>query len=257
MRASTPRLVLLGIVLGAVGTATSTMASVSAVPTGVTLPYTIPVGQELLLTFPGDGVTYGEDGLDIYLDFECDMDVELLVGLRSVDDVFMGYLDPPLLFSQYISIKDLVDAYGPVGYVAVRAQLGDVTLKAVEGYYPVGVISVNIDIKPGSSPNTVSLGANGVIPVAILSSVDFDALTVDVATVQLEGKAGVRVKGNGAALTEQRDVNGDGLVDLVVKIETENLEPGDLQDGQADVTGQTTGGLSFIGTDLVIIVPPQ
>lgn len=118
-------------------------------------------------------------------------------------------------------------------------------------------LHVGVDVKPGSSPNTINLGANGVIPVAILSSPDFDALTVDPATVQLEGKAGVRAKGNGTYLTEQRDVNGDGRIDLIVKIETQNLDPSTIQDGLAEVTGQTTTTppIFFKGVDEVTIVP--
>jgi hypothetical protein len=94
-----------------------------------------------------------------------------------------------------------------------------------------------------------------VIPVAILSSADFDALTVDPATVQLQGKAGVRVKGKGDPLAIERDVNGDGYVDLELKIEVENLEPGDIQNGIAEITGSTTEGQDFVGTDSVTIVP--
>ena len=122
----------------------------------------------------------------------------------------------------------------------------------------VDVIEVDIDIKPGSTPNTINLGSNGVIPVAILSSADFDApLLVDTTTVQLQGKAGVRVKGNGDPLATERDVNGDGYVDLELKVEVENLEPGDIQDGIAEITGLTIEGQKFSGTDTVTIVPPE
>ena len=40
-------------------------------------------------------------------------------------------------------------------------------------------IAVQIDIKPGSDPNCFNLNGNGVIPVAILGSADFDATEVD------------------------------------------------------------------------------
>lgn len=114
---------------------------------------------------------------------------------------------------------------------------------------------VSVDVKPGSSPNTVNLGSNGVVPVAILSDERLDALSVDPGTVKLEGKVGVRAKGNGSYFTEQRDVNGDGRTDLIVKIETCNLQPGDIQDGLAEITGQTTSGILFKGMDEVTIVP--
>ena len=44
---------------------------------------------------------------------------------------------------------------------------------------------MDIDIKPGSDPNPINPGSNGLIPVAILSSEDFDATTVDPATIEL------------------------------------------------------------------------
>jgi len=40
-------------------------------------------------------------------------------------------------------------------------------------------LQVAIDIKPGSDPNAINLGSKGVIPVAILSSLDFDATEVN------------------------------------------------------------------------------
>lgn len=146
---------------------------------------------------------------------------------------------------------DAVQDLGTDNYAEYSTHDGAVTA------YPEGpaVIDVDIDIKPGSTPNTINLGSNGVIPVAILSSEGFDARDVDPETVQLEGKAGVRVKGNGDPQAIERDVNGDGVVDLEVKIEVENLEPGDIQDGEAEVTGSTMDGQDFVGTDLVTIVP--
>jgi hypothetical protein len=46
-------------------------------------------------------------------------------------------------------------------------------------------ISAAIDIKPGSFPNSINLGSGGTVPVAILSSITFDAMKVDPLTVTL------------------------------------------------------------------------
>ncbi len=54
---------------------------------------------------------------------------------------------------------------------------------------------MSIDIKPGSDLNSINLGSNGTIPVAIFSTVDFDATTVDPLTVTL-ADASVKVKRN-------------------------------------------------------------
>jgi hypothetical protein len=119
------------------------------------------------------------------------------------------------------------------------------------------VLEVGIDIKPGSTPNTINLGSKGVVPVAILSSDTFDATQVDPATVALSG-AGVAVRGNGTNyLTIEKDVNGDGITDLEVKVETENLLPGEIQDGLAILTATTYGGQEIEGSDEITIVPPE
>lgn len=119
---------------------------------------------------------------------------------------------------------------------------------------PDPVISVEIDIKLGSYPNSVNLGSKGVIPVAILSSPCFDAATVDEITVELAG-AGVAIRGKSHYLASVEDVNGDGLPDLVCHVETENLDPGEFQDGFVRITGETFDGWRIEGWDEISIVP--
>jgi hypothetical protein len=117
--------------------------------------------------------------------------------------------------------------------------------------------TVQIDIKPDSDDNVINLGLQGVIPVAILSSTDFDATTVNADTVKLAG-ASVAVRGNSKKeLAHVEDVNGDGLLDLFCKIDTENLDPGTIQDGIAYLTGETESGDSIQGSDTIQIVPPE
>ena len=117
------------------------------------------------------------------------------------------------------------------------------------------VIDVVVDIKPDSADNTINLGSMGVIPVGIFSTADFDATQVDPWTVELAG-AGVAVRGKGSKLlSSAKDLNGDGLLDLEVKVETENLDPGSFQDGAANLTGQTYDGLEIQGQDSITIVP--
>lgn len=55
----------------------------------------------------------------------------------------------------------------------------------------VGVIplfvSVDIDIKPGSDPNSINLGEQGLLPVAILGSSTFDVSTIHPETIAIGG----------------------------------------------------------------------
>ena len=115
------------------------------------------------------------------------------------------------------------------------------------------VQTVQIDIKPGTFPNSINLGSNGTVLVAILSTSDFDATTVDPLTITLAG-AHVRVKGKGTPMASSEDVNGDGLLDLVVHVSTEALVLTDT-DTQANLEGRTFGGLHIKGTDSVRVVP--
>jgi hypothetical protein len=114
---------------------------------------------------------------------------------------------------------------------------------------------VDIDIKPRSDPNSINLGSNGNVPVAIFSTADFDATTVDPTTVTLAG-AEVKVKGKGTAMSSTEDVNGNGLLDLIVHVDTTALELCSA-DTEAILEGQTYeeyGGIRIRGIDTVRIV---
>lgn len=114
-------------------------------------------------------------------------------------------------------------------------------------------IDVAIDIKPGSFPNSINLGSGGAVPLAILSTAGFDAGTVDPLTIALAG-ASVKLRGKGTPMASLEDVNGDGLLDLVVHVETESLQLSE-GDTQATLDAQTFDGTAIRGTDSVRIVP--
>ncbi len=114
-------------------------------------------------------------------------------------------------------------------------------------------IPVEIDINPGGFPNSINLGSNGTVPVAILSSSSFDAATIDPSTIVLAGAA-VNLRGRGTPMASVEDINGDGLGDLVVHVSTEALQLAET-DIQAVLTGKTFSGVPVRGTDSVRIVP--
>jgi hypothetical protein len=128
---------------------------------------------------------------------------------------------------------------------------GVASLSTVVGLLP-DVTPVQIDIKPGSAENPINLGSQGLLPVAILGTTAFDATTVDVATVRLAG-ASVAARNNGRLRASVEDVNGDGLPDLVLHFETQDLQLLS-QDTMATLTGETTAGTMIMGQDAIRIV---
>jgi hypothetical protein len=107
-------------------------------------------------------------------------------------------------------------------------------------------LAVSVDIKPGSDPNGINLKSKGVIPVAVLTTDDFDATIVDGATVQFEGASPVHDGGH------LEDVDGDGDIDWVghFKVRDTGIE---TDDTEASLTGETTDGTSIKGTDSIKI----
>ena len=129
----------------------------------------------------------------------------------------------------------------------------EVTSLSPFAIFEPSVISVTIDIKPGSFPNSINLGSGGTVPVAIFSTTTFDATTVDPLTVTL-ASAPVQLKGKGTPMASTQDVDGDGRLDLVVHVETEALELSQT-DTQAVLEGQVSGGTMIRGNDSVRVVP--
>src|SRR5207244_3350423 len=111
---------------------------------------------------------------------------------------------------------------------------------------PPPVITVIIDIKPGSTPNSINVRNSGVIPVAILTTPSFDATTVNAATVRFGPGSAVEAHGRGHV----EDVDGDGDLDLMLHFRTEEAA---IPCGatSATLTGQTAGGQAITGTDSV------
>ncbi|AQT67274.1 hypothetical protein STSP2_00417 [Anaerohalosphaera lusitana] len=123
----------------------------------------------------------------------------------------------------------------------------------------VSTWEVGVDIKPESTDNTINMGSNGVVPVAFLSSSDFDATTIDPLTVTLRGEdfntGLVKVRGKKQnPMATETDVNGDGLIDLYVKLETEKLAEYEL-DAVCDFGALTYDGLVVSGSDSITVVP--
>jgi Mg-chelatase subunit ChlD len=117
---------------------------------------------------------------------------------------------------------------------------------------------VEIDIKPGSYPNAINCNTNreGVIPVAIRTTADFDATTVDPSSLRF-GSPSTVIGGGGATLAHGsghiEDVDYDGDVDFVGHFPVKDAG---FTDGDTEgvLVGLTESGESIAGIDSVKIV---
>ena len=137
----------------------------------------------------------------------------------------------------------------------------DVVLTLGEEYVitPGERIAVDIDIKPGSDPNSIYPKSMGDIPVAIFTTstadgdaVDFDVQLIDPSTVRFGPGRTSPTHDSGDPLHEQ-DVDGDGDIDLVLHFNTK-LSGISVGDTQACVFGTTVSEDFFGGCDDVRVL---
>jgi PKD repeat protein len=123
---------------------------------------------------------------------------------------------------------------------------GDVTLCPC-------IVCVTIDIKPGSCPNSINPRSKGKIPVAILTTCDFDASMVDPDTVVFLSASPVH--------WAMEDVDHDGDADMILHFKTQECDFSLLVDEGGEypyayLTGETNDGQLFEGKDTVRLVHP-
>jgi hypothetical protein len=109
--------------------------------------------------------------------------------------------------------------------------------------------AVGIDVRPGTSSNTVNCGATGIIPVAILSKPFFDARNVVVSSVRV-GRRGIEVAPRSSTTS---DLDGDGDIDRTVNVPEAAL---DCRRGTTSllVIGKVSSGRTFWGSGSVTTV---
>lgn len=140
-----------------------------------------------------------------------------------------------------------------IGAIIALLMVAVVPVYAADCPQPSEMISVTIDVKPGSCPNPINLKSEGLLPVALLGSAEFNVIDVELSTVQLhpmdrceQAVAPVRYA--------FADVDGDGFVDIVFHFVAKEVgfQPGDTG---ACLHGTLEGsGQHFCGHDAIVVI---
>ena len=101
------------------------------------------------------------------------------------------------------------------------------------GNIPIYIVTLKaemvIDIKPGDEQNNINLKSNGVVPVAVLTTDEFDAAAIEPATAQFAGAAPEH--------WSLEDVDNDGDEDMIFHFKTQELDL-DQESTEATLTAQ-------------------
>jgi probable HAF family extracellular repeat protein len=186
-------------------------------------------------------------------------------GVIGNDDFNAGFviaifdgLAIPINVPVILDVTEFLQNQAPTNYVGfgLRTDVpSGVDFGSLElGQAPILLITLSttevvIDIKPGSAINSVYLKSEGVIPVAILTTDDFDASTVDRDTV-LFGVTGNEASPVHSALS---DVDGDGDMDVIFHFNVMGTGLA-LGDTVAYLKGETLSGEPIEGSDSVNIL---
>jgi hypothetical protein len=115
---------------------------------------------------------------------------------------------------------------------------------------------VQINVRPGSRHNKIDLRAWGFLPVAVLSTEDFDANSIDPETVEFAGSKPLH--------SVRAHVNRDRKADMLFFFWIRHLDFDLDENGtetpttiEVNLTGDSTKKGSIIGTDTVTIINPK
>ncbi|WP_143774405.1 hypothetical protein [Niastella vici] len=139
------------------------------------------------------------------------------------------------------------------------------------GAAPVTEITVPFDVRPGGCPNPFNPDAQGVLPVAILGTADFDVTKIDPSTLKINGVALLRsaiqdvatpFTGTLTDCASCSSAGADGRADLTVKFDFPSISATVVDPPlgaclDLTITGNLKaefGGTPIKGTDKIVIV---
>jgi hypothetical protein len=206
--------------------------------------------------------------------------VEILLDENAVATVPTG---GTVLVSDLGDGRFEVENHSPPGTppIVIVADGQTVELAPGESLTVGGPIVVDLDIKPGSCPNSFNRSSNGVLPVGLLGAAGFDITQVDPSSVVIaraDGVGGFATPNEGppgphsvledvgtpfdGASWDCHELEGDGILDLSMKFKTQDVVTAlgldALPDGalvELAVSGLLTDGTPFTASDCVRLVP--
>jgi hypothetical protein len=193
----------------------------------------LAIAPVIRLGFNGEPSTFGLDALEIL-----------------PDGRFFAFAGRS---SQFFEVNPVPDAQtGLAEMTLVELDMDEAisgSLNGLEWVFQASMLHAEIDIKPGGNPNPINLKSKGVIPVAILTTATFDALSVSPSTVGF-GPGGAGIVHRSGHL---EDVDGDGDLDLLLHFRTEQtgIQCGD---SAAALAGETFAAQPFQGSDEIVTV---
>jgi len=116
------------------------------------------------------------------------------------------------------------------------------------GFAIAQAVKVQIDVKPGDTPTVVEQGRGGFLPVAILSTAEFDAMLVDPTTVKV-GPTGTEAS---VARSMTSDVNDDERPDLMMLVPVKEMGIS-CETKAIRLTGTLMSGAPIEGSEAVTV----
>ena len=163
-------------------------------------------------------------------------------AMRFSPITFTGYLDGVEIISRDDLSSNIID----INSFEIAFMQQDQHLDNIKFLGLPPIVQAIIDIKPGSYPNSINPNSKGVIPVAILTTEDFDATNIDPQSVEFGPNGATETHGIGHI----EDSDNDGDNDLVLHFRTQEtgISEGDTE---ACLTGQTYNGETIQGCDAI------
>jgi hypothetical protein len=125
------------------------------------------------------------------------------------------------------------------------------TLIAALAWAPVAMAQtpqrVTIDVKPGDAATTLEI-RDGMLPIALLSTAQFDAASTDPSTIRI-GPTGTEAE---PFRTMPEDVNRDGRPDLLILVRVQQLNLS-CSDKAIRLKAETRAGMSIEGSEAIVV----